>query len=135
MNWVPDGIVLSKRENGPAAIADAEYDARSGLLFNIGIAGPSVTKTWTGDYRLEAQPMDKVFMLVARDLDMPRPPKRGGCGCDHPSAQAALTAAHDERDGAARSREVGGADRAATALTALLTASALLAAARDDPLC
>ena len=68
MNWVPDGVVLSKLSNGPDQVADAEYDARSGQLFNIGISGPSVTKTWTGDYRLAAQPMDKVFMLIVGDL-------------------------------------------------------------------
>jgi len=68
MNWIPDGVVLSKLANGPDGYADMEYDARSGALFNVGISGPCVTKTWTGDYRNEAQPLDKVFILMVADL-------------------------------------------------------------------
>ena len=67
-NWVPDGIVLSKLETGPNPQADAEMDARMSQLFNLAIQGPAITKTWCGNYRLQAQPMDKVFILVVGDL-------------------------------------------------------------------
>ena len=104
MNWIPDGIVLSKLENGPDPYADMEYDARSGALFNIGIAGPAVTKSWTGDHRMEAQPLDKVFILMVADLSYElKADGAGEGGCDE---QGALTQAMAEmqRDGAAPHR-------------------------------
>jgi hypothetical protein len=91
MNWMPDGIVLSKLENGPDPYADMEYDARSGALFNIGIAGPAVTKSWTGDYRMEAQPLDKVFILMVADLSYEL--KGDGTGDGGCAQQGALTRA------------------------------------------
>jgi hypothetical protein len=91
MNWMPDGIVLSKLENGPDPYADMEYDARSGALFNIGIAGPAVTKSWTGDHRMEAQPLDKVFILMVADLSYEL--KADGTGNGGCNQQGALTRA------------------------------------------
>jgi len=67
-NWVPDGMVLSKLETGPNSQADAEIDARQAQMYNIAIQGPAITKTWCGDWRMQAQPMDKVFMLVVGDV-------------------------------------------------------------------
>lgn len=66
--WVPDGICLSKYETGPNDMADAEMDARASQLFNIAVQGPAITMTWTNDPKLQAMPMDKVFILVVGDL-------------------------------------------------------------------
>jgi len=63
-NWVPAGIVLSKLETGPNPQADAETDARQSQLFNLAVQGPAITSTWCGDSRKQAQPMDRVFILV-----------------------------------------------------------------------
>lgn len=68
LNWVPDGICLSKYETGPDSGADAFFDARLGQLYNVGIQGPAITKTWTNDHELQVMPMDKVFMLVVGQL-------------------------------------------------------------------
>jgi hypothetical protein len=78
LNWVPDGICLSKLENGPDPYADAEYDARSGQLFNIGVQGPCITKTWsTGRSDMEVLPGDKLFILVVADVMYGVGEKRG----------------------------------------------------------
>lgn len=69
MNWVPDGICLSKYETGPNPQADAELDARASQLFNVAVQGPAVTMTWTHNPRLQCMPMDKVFILIVADLD------------------------------------------------------------------
>jgi hypothetical protein len=63
-NWTPDGITLSKLETGPDPLTDAEIDAHMGQLFNVGIQGPCITKTWCGDPEMQVMPMDKVFMLL-----------------------------------------------------------------------
>lgn len=63
-NWTPDGVCLSKYSTGPDGIADDGFDSRSGQLFNIGVQGPCITTTWTGDSAMHAMPGDKVFMLV-----------------------------------------------------------------------
>jgi len=68
-NWVPDGICLSKLENGPDSGADAEYDARAGQLFNVGVQGPCITKTWCGDVRQHVMPGDKLFICVVGDVN------------------------------------------------------------------
>ena len=68
-NWVPDGVCLSKLENGPDSIADAEYDARAGQLFNVGVHGPCITKTWShGDPAMHVLPGDRVFVLLVADV-------------------------------------------------------------------
>ena len=68
MNWVPDGVCMSKYETGPNPMSDAELDARASQLFNVAVQGPAITKTWTNDAMLQCMPMDKVFMLVVADL-------------------------------------------------------------------
>jgi len=72
MDWTPDGIVLSKLESPTdSPMTSTEIDARQAQLFNIGIQGPSITKSWTSDVRnsrLEVQPMDKVFVVVVATL-------------------------------------------------------------------
>ena len=69
-DWSPDGMVLSKLESpsGDPLLGSAELDARQAMLFNIAVQGPAITKTWTGDARLVAMPMDKVFILVCADI-------------------------------------------------------------------
>lgn len=129
MNWMPDGIVLSKLENGPDPYADMEYDARSGALFNIGIAGPAVTKSWTGDHRMEAQPLDKVFILMVADLSYElKTDAAGGGGCNE---QGALTAAmaRMQRDGVAPTRQLRAANRL-TAAAAGMAATVNMGGAR-----
>jgi hypothetical protein len=72
MDWTPDGIVLSKLESPTdEPMKSTEMDARQAQLFNVGIQGPSITKSWTSDvknFRLEVQPMDKVFVVVVATL-------------------------------------------------------------------
>lgn len=70
MDWTPDGLVLSKLEDSDP-VSGAHIDARMGQLFNVAIAGPSITTSWTSDvrdYRLDCQPMDKVFVVIVADL-------------------------------------------------------------------
>jgi hypothetical protein len=72
MDWTPDGIVLSKLESPTdEPMRSTEMDARQAQLFNVGVQGPSITKSWTSDvknFRLEVQPMDKVFVVVVATL-------------------------------------------------------------------
>ena len=63
-NWTPDGMCLSKFATGPDGYADDTFDARTGQLFNIGVQGPCITKTWAGDSSMVAMPGDKLFVLV-----------------------------------------------------------------------
>ena len=72
MDWTPDGVVLSKLESPTdEPMKSTELDARQAQLFNIGVQGPAITTAWTSDvrdYKLEVQPLDKVFMVVVADL-------------------------------------------------------------------
>lgn len=72
MDWTPDGIVLSKLESPTdEPMKSTAIDARQAQLFNVGIQGPSITKSWTSDvkdHKLEVQPMDKVFVAVVARL-------------------------------------------------------------------
>ena len=84
-NWVPDGICLSKYATGPDGYADAEFDARSGQLFNVGVQGPCITKTWTVPpstihpaSSMHAMPGDKVFILVVGTVNYELAPKKDG---------------------------------------------------------
>ena len=68
-DWSPDGMVLSKLESPSGdPMGSAELDARQAMLFNVAVQGPAITKTWTGDARLVAMPMDKVFILLCADI-------------------------------------------------------------------
>ena len=95
-NWTPDGICLSKFHTGPNGEADAEFDSRSGQLFNVGVQGPCITKTWCGNPDMHVLPMDKVFMLVVADLSYEL--ENAGNAQRHVNAVAAVT----ERMAAAR---------------------------------
>jgi len=68
-DWQPDGMVLSKLES-PAGdtYGSMELDARQAQLFNIAIQGPAIAKTWTGDYKMQTMPMDKVFIAIVADV-------------------------------------------------------------------
>jgi hypothetical protein len=72
MDWTPDGVVLSKLESPTdEPHKSIEMDARSAQLFNVAIQGPAITTSWTSDvrdYKLECQPMDKVFICLVADL-------------------------------------------------------------------
>ena len=72
MDWTPDGVVLSKLESPTdEPMKSTELDARQAQLFNIGVQGPAITTAWTSDvrdYKLEVQPLDRVFMVVVADL-------------------------------------------------------------------
>ena len=70
MDWTPDGIVLSKLEDGDPTTT-ATIDARMAQMFNVAVSGPAISTTWTSDLRdskMECQPMDKVFIVVVADL-------------------------------------------------------------------
>jgi hypothetical protein len=68
MDWTPDGIVLSKLDSPTdEPLKSAEMDARSAQLFNVAIQGPAISTSWTsdvGDFKLECQPLDKVFVCM-----------------------------------------------------------------------
>ena len=70
-DWTPDGLCLSKFDNTPLdKLEDQRIDARDGALYNIGIQGPALTTTWTGDPSMEVLPMDKVFVILVADVFM-----------------------------------------------------------------
>ena len=68
-DWSPDGMVLSKLESPSGEpLSSAELDARQAQLFNIALQGPAIAKTWTGDPRMAALPMDRVFVVMVADV-------------------------------------------------------------------
>ncbi len=67
-DWRPDGIVLSKDHAGPDDSADATFDASLGQLFNVVIQGPAITTNYVGDFKLQAMPGDRVFVLMICDV-------------------------------------------------------------------
>ena len=69
LDWVPDGIVLSKLDSGGSdRLADDETDARDGQLYNVTIGGPAITSTWTGDPTMEVLPLDKLYIVLVGDV-------------------------------------------------------------------
>jgi len=72
MDWMPDGVVLSKLSSGGVGgstqLQDDEIDSRDGQLFNVTISGPAITSTWTHDPDMEVLPLDKVFVVVLGDV-------------------------------------------------------------------
>ena len=69
MNWTPDGICLSKDNSGQDGATDAYFDAKLGQLYNIGVQGPCITKTWANQSsELAVLPMDKVFVFLVGEL-------------------------------------------------------------------
>ena len=69
LDWVPDGIVLSKLDSGGSdRLADDETDARDGQLYNVTIGGPAITSTWTGDPMMEVLPLDKLYIVLVGDV-------------------------------------------------------------------
>jgi hypothetical protein len=68
-DWSPDGMVLSKLESPSGdPLSSAELDARQAQLFNIALQGPAIAKTWTGDPRMAALPLDRVFVVMVADV-------------------------------------------------------------------
>jgi hypothetical protein len=85
-NWVPDGVCLSKYATGPDGYADDAFDAQSGQLFNVGVQGPCITKTWAqGNSAMHAMPGDRVFMLVVGTVSY----ELETSGSSDPAAEAA----------------------------------------------
>ena len=69
LDWMPDGIVLSKLDSGGYdRLADDGTDARDGQLYNVTIGGPAISSSWTGDPSMEVLPLDKVFILLVGDV-------------------------------------------------------------------
>lgn len=69
LDWVPDGIVLSKLDSGGSdRLADDVTDARDGQLYNVTIGGPAITTTWTGDPTMEVLPLDKLYIVLVGDV-------------------------------------------------------------------
>jgi hypothetical protein len=70
MDWVPDGIVHSKLDNGEGSdVYASDYlDDRDGQLFNVTIAGSAITTTWSGDPDLVVMPLDKLFIVIVADV-------------------------------------------------------------------
>jgi hypothetical protein len=68
-DWTPDGMVLSKLESPSGdPLSSAELDARQAQLFNIALQGPAIAKTWTGNPKMAALPMDRVFVVMVADV-------------------------------------------------------------------
>ena len=93
MDWMPDGVVLSKLSSGGVGgstqLQDDEIDSRDGQLFNVTISGPAVTSTWTHDPDMEVLPLDKVFVVVLGDVFLSAP--------DDADVAAAQTALKEKR--------------------------------------
>lgn len=68
LDWLPDGIVLSKDHVGPDQAADDSFDARLGQLFNVAVQGPAICTSYAGNYKLKTMPGDKVFVLIIADV-------------------------------------------------------------------
>jgi hypothetical protein len=68
LDWLPDGIVLSKDHVGPDQAADDSFDARLGQLFNVAVQGPAICTSYAGNFKLKTMPGDKVFVLIEADV-------------------------------------------------------------------
>ena len=68
LDWVPDGVILSRGHDGPSAIDDMYYEVKDGILFNIGIQGPCIVSNYANDINLEVLPGDKLYVLVVADV-------------------------------------------------------------------
>jgi hypothetical protein len=71
LDWVPDGIIMSKYSGGSPGgdvLRDDDIDAREGQLYNVAISGPAITSSWTGDRDQEVMPLDKVFICIVADV-------------------------------------------------------------------
>jgi len=114
-NWTPDGVVLSKYATGPNPQSDAELDARSAMLFNVGVQGPCITKTWCGHADHQVLPMDKVFIVVVGEINYEVGPRTTFVGAG-PNDAAKHSEAYDEDPGTT----IGLRGAAAAAADALL---------------
>lgn len=70
LDWVPDGICLSKLESSGEDATNHIFDAQAGQLYNVGVQGPCTTTTWSGSPKLQCMPMDKVFIVVIARVDV-----------------------------------------------------------------
>lgn len=68
LDWMPDGVVMSKLSQGDR-ILDDELDSRDGMLFNVAIAGPAISTLWSQDRELDVMPLDKVFILYVAKVE------------------------------------------------------------------
>lgn len=116
LNWVPDGITLSKFETGPDGMADAEFDARTGQLFNVGVQGPCITKTWCNDPEMAVLPMDKVFMLVVADVSYATSGQNGTASKNHVDACRRTTEALSTQTQGAATADITAVKNAADAV-------------------
>ena len=66
-DWVPDGVVHSKLSQGDKLLDD-EVDSRDGQLYNVTVAGPAITSSWTEDKHMQVLPLDKVFVVIVADV-------------------------------------------------------------------
>jgi hypothetical protein len=116
-DWTPDGVVLSKLESPSGdPISSTELDARQAQLFNLAIQGPAITKTWTGDSKMQTLPMDKVFVLVVAEVhyDLSTDKSKGGGAADLAGTWDDLAAATSD-DKASRKSALNGINAAAEA--------------------
>lgn len=102
-DWRPDGIVLSKDHAGPDEQSDATFDASLGQLFNVVIQGPAITSNFVGDFKMQAMPGDRVFVLVVCDVMFDKdkdslPPKLKGLDSKPGIDEELLKQAYDERE-------------------------------------
>ena len=80
LDWVPDGIIMSKYSGGSPGgdvLRDDDIDAREGQLYNVAISGPAITSSWTGDRDQEVMPLDKVFICIVADVFINAPDALG----------------------------------------------------------
>ena len=68
LDWRPDGVVNSKLENGPDKLADAEYDMKDGMLYNVHVQGPAICSNWCGtEHSRSVVAGDKLFVAIVAD--------------------------------------------------------------------
>ena len=69
LDWLPDGIVLSKAVNDPSDKTSDEFlDARDGALYNLRVQGPALASSWAGESTLACLPGDTVFVALVCDV-------------------------------------------------------------------
>ena len=99
MNWTPDGIVLSKFDTGNGAEDEGFFDAAMGQLYNVGVQGPTITRSWSENienlHMHRTTAMDRVFVLVVGRVtyELGEGTKKGSAVANHMNAMATITKA------------------------------------------
>lgn len=111
MNWTPDGVVLSKFDTGNGAEDEGFFDAAMGQLYNVGVQGPTITRSWSENienlHMHRTTAMDRVFVLVVGRVTYKLEDGEGTGTVDHLKAMAGITKAMHRAQGVGKALEVG----------------------------